>query len=108
MEQTLGVFWAHAILFLSGSTAFAIIAHAVSTFPTPKNIYGQWLLGVVKFTVGQRISAANAFAGYQSEVAAVTDEQKEALANGSTLQIVKLPDGTTKPLPLSGGSARPL
>jgi hypothetical protein len=74
---------------LPGITVFTVVAHAVNTFPTPKNVYFAWLLGVVKFTVGQRISAANSFAGLQSEVTAVTTEQKTALASGSTMQVVK-------------------
>ena len=82
----------HTIIFLSGSTALGIVAHAVSTFPTPKNIYGQWFLGVVKFIVGQRISGANALQGMQTAVLAVTNDQKTLLANGSSLKVV---DDTT-------------
>ena len=48
---------------LTGATVFGIIAHAVNSFPTPKNQYGQWFLGVIKFAVGQRISAMNAIRG---------------------------------------------
>ena len=49
--------------FLYGMTLVAILAHAVNTFPTPKNVYGQWILGIIKFGVGQRISAMNAIRG---------------------------------------------
>ncbi len=49
--------------FLMGATLLGIIAHSVNTFPTPKNQYGQWFLGIVKFAVGQRISAMNALRG---------------------------------------------
>lgn len=49
--------------FLYGATVLAIIAHAVNTFPTPGNAYGQWFLGIIKFAVGQRVSAMNAIRG---------------------------------------------
>jgi hypothetical protein len=75
-----------------------LLAHAVTTFPTPKNAYGQWLLGVVKWIVGQRISGVNAFNGYQTEVTAVTDAQKRALQNGSTMEVVKTDEGILKPV----------
>ena len=82
--------WAsHLVVFLAGSTALGIVSHMVSTFPTPKNVYGQWFLGTIKFIVGQRISALNAVQGMQSEVMAVTNDQKAALANGSSLMVVK-------------------
>jgi hypothetical protein len=58
-------------LFVSGSTALAIVGHMVNTFPTPQNVYGQWFLGVIKFAVGQRISAMNAFKGQDTVVASV-------------------------------------
>ena len=101
MEQQLGSFWAHALIFISGGTAgvslFALLAHAVNTFPTPKNVYGQWLLGTIQFWVGQRQAAANSKAGLQTEVTAVTDLQKEQLANGATMQVIKNGD-VLKPL----------
>ena len=81
--------------FLSGATAVGIIAHAVNTFPTPKNIYLQWVLGIIKFAVGQRQSALNVVNGMESEVTAVTSEQKEALQNGSVMTIVKQDNITT-------------
>jgi len=49
--------------FLMGMTFLGIVAHAVNTFPTPGNAYGQWILGIVKFAVGQRVSAMNAIRG---------------------------------------------
>lgn len=49
--------------FFYGMTFLGIVAHAVNTFPTPKNQYGQWILGIVKFGVGQRAAAANAIRG---------------------------------------------
>lgn len=55
--------WEHVSIFLAGSTALGIVAHAVNTFPTPENKYGQWFLGCVKFAVGQRVSAAAAIKG---------------------------------------------
>jgi len=63
--------WKHAEFFFSGATVLGLIGHAVNTFPTPKNIYGQWLLGVVKFAVGQRQSALNAMRGTDTFVATV-------------------------------------
>jgi hypothetical protein len=51
-------FWqyigAHALPFLTGSTVFGIISHAVNTFPQPTNPYGKWLLGTIQWIVGQR------------------------------------------------------
>lgn len=55
--------YTHALLFLSGSTAIGILAHAVNTFPTPQSKYGAWLLGVVQYVVGQRVAAKNTFQG---------------------------------------------
>jgi hypothetical protein len=83
---------------LAGATVTGIVAHAVTTFPTPKNIYGQWLLGVIKYIVGQRVTADIAFRGLQAEVTAVTSEQKEALSNGSSMRVVKTPEGMLKPV----------
>lgn len=81
--------WEHLLVFFSGSTAIGVIAHAVATFPTPKNPYGQWFLGIIKFIVGQRVSAINSINGLQTEVTGVTDEQKNALANGSVMRVYK-------------------
>ncbi len=88
----------HFIEFFAGATGLGIVAHAVNTMPTPKNPYGQWLLGIVKFIVGQRVSAVNAINGLQTEATAVTTAQKEALSNGSTLQVVRTPEGILKPI----------
>lgn len=71
---------------------FLIFAHAVNTWPTPGNKWGQWALGIAKFGVGQRISGQNAINGMQSEVTAVTLEQKKALQNGSKMEVIKTPD----------------
>jgi len=57
--------------FFAGSTALALVGHAVNTFPTPSNPYGQWLLGIIKFAVGQRQSATNALRGLDTVVAPV-------------------------------------
>ena len=65
------VSWEHLMTFFAGSTALALVGHAVNTFPTPSNPYGQWLLGVIKFAVGQRQSAANAMRGQDTVVVAV-------------------------------------
>lgn len=61
----------HLSIFLAGSTALGLVAHAVNTFPTPSNPYGQWLLGIIKFAVGQRQSAMNAMRGNDTAVVAV-------------------------------------
>lgn len=65
------VSWEHAVTFFSGMTFLGIVAHAVNTFPTPASQYGQWFLGIVKYAVGQRISAMNAFKGNDTMVVAV-------------------------------------
>ena len=51
------VTWQHVLIFLSGTTFIGIIAHAVNTFPMPKSEIGRWFLGVIQYTVGQRIQA---------------------------------------------------
>jgi hypothetical protein len=63
--------WEHFITFFAGSTALGIVAHAVNTAPTPKNVWGQWVLGIIKYTVGQRISAINMMQGNSTMVVAV-------------------------------------
>ena len=75
-----------------------LLAHAVTTCPTPQNTWARWALGIIKWGVGQRISAVNAVNGLQSEVTAVTSAQKTALANGSTMEVVKTPEGVLKPV----------
>lgn len=47
----------HITMFLAGSTALALIGHAVNTFPVPASPIGKWLLGVVQFAVGQRLQS---------------------------------------------------
>lgn len=63
MDHFLGNFSEHLIVFVAGGTALGIVAHAVNTFPTPRNPYGAWLLGVVQFAVGQRVAAMNTLKG---------------------------------------------
>lgn len=60
------------ISFLAGSTVIGIIAHAVDTFPTPDNKYGQWLLGTVQFIVGQRLKGSNTVQGKDTTVIGIT------------------------------------
>jgi hypothetical protein len=62
-DSFLANFGEHAVIFLSGMTALGIVAHAVNTFPTPQNKYGQWFLGLIQFIVGQRIAAFNTMQG---------------------------------------------
>lgn len=72
-DSILNHVWGAAGLFLSGSATLSLVAHAVNTFPTPKNPYGAWALGVVQFAVGQRIVAKNTLSGAQSVVTAVKE-----------------------------------
>ena len=60
--------WKHVEMFFAGSTALGLVGHAVNSFPTPQNVYGQWLLGCIKFAVGQRQSAMNALRGNDTVV----------------------------------------
>ena|ERR1700688_3857471 len=94
----MNITWDQVSGFLSGATALGIVAHAVATFPTPKNQYGQWALGIVKYVVGQRVTAVNAFNGIQSEVTAVTTQQKESLLDGSHMVVTKDAKGMLKPV----------
>lgn len=73
----------HVEIFLAGSTALGMLAHAVNTFPTPNNKYGQWLLGCVKFAVGQRQSAMNAMRGQDTVVIPVPQGTGSGLAKSS-------------------------
>ncbi len=87
---------AHVEIYLSGLTTLGIIAHAVNTFPTPANPYGQWFLGVIKFAVGQRISAMNAFQGKNTMVVAVPQGTGPGLTSSSQQASSKVdmtPDG---------------
>ena len=59
------------VSFLAGSTVIGIIAHAVNTFPTPANKYGQWFLGTIQFIVGQRVAASNTLKGQDTITAGV-------------------------------------
>jgi hypothetical protein len=60
----------HLTIFLGGATTMGIIAHAVQTFPVPKNAYGAWLLGVIQFAVGQRERSKNTLQGAATETIA--------------------------------------
>jgi|SRR5579863_9649379 len=70
-SSTALVTWDHVVSAFTGATALSLLAHALNTCPTPGNKWGQWALGIAKFAVGQRIGAANAFAGQDTVVAAV-------------------------------------
>lgn len=71
MDQQLGEFMSHAIVFLSGATALGIVGHAVNTFPTPSNKYGAWFIGVLQYVVGQRQQALNTMQGKDTDAVAV-------------------------------------
>jgi len=80
MESLWSHIYFHAMVFGSGLSAAVIVAHAVNTFPTPRNRYGAWLLGVIQFAVGQRVAAMNTLNGLQSVVTAAPTEQQKPKA----------------------------
>jgi len=96
--------WKHVEFLFSGATALALVGHAVNSFPTPKNVYGQWLLGVIKFAVGQRLSAMNAMSGQDTAAIPVprgTAKEFTAAVQGSsssttTAATTEATDGTIK------------
>ncbi len=96
--------WKHVEFLFSGATALALVGHAVNSFPTPKNVYGQWFLGVIKFAVGQRISAMNAMNGKDTaaiEVPRGTAKDFTAAVQGTssstnTASTTEATDGTIK------------
>ena len=67
MEPITAHFGTHLIYLGSGVTLLAVIAHAVNTFPTPKNPYGAWFLGVIQYAVGQRQRGTNTLEGKDTE-----------------------------------------
>lgn len=67
----------HGVTFLAGATGMGLVAHAVSTFPTPANKYGMWLLGVIQWVVGQRVAADNTLKGLQTVATGVTTAEKK-------------------------------
>ncbi len=90
--------WKHFEFLFSGATLMGLAGHAVNTFPTPKNVYGQWLLGVVKFAVGQRISAMNAFQGHDTAVIAVPQGSGGGIGTSQAARSMKTditPEGIT-------------
>ncbi len=56
---------------IGGVTIWSIVAYAVNTAPTPEGKYGQWILGIIKFAVGQKLSALNAIRGQDTLIAPV-------------------------------------
>lgn len=83
MDQQMGNFMSHAIVFLSGATALGIIGHAVNTFPTPANKYGAWFIGVIQYVVGQRQQALNTMNGQATITASVSRSLAEELKTGT-------------------------
>lgn len=71
MEPLLNNWVEHVVIFAVGGLVMGVVAHAVNTFPTPKNQYGAWLLGTVQFAVGQRAVAKNTVQGMQTVAVAV-------------------------------------
>ena len=74
MDSVFSNFVEHGVIFLAGGTALSIVAHAVNTFPTPKNPYGAWLLGTIQFAVGQRVAARNTYQGKDTMAVGVEKE----------------------------------
>jgi len=75
--------WDHWGDVFAGATALGIAAHALNSFPVPQNKYGQWILGILQFAVGQRFRAANTIQGDMSRVismgsVAATDQKQMA------------------------------
>lgn len=68
------------IPIIASSTATAIIGHAVNTFPTPVNRYGQWFIGVIQFAVGQRVASANTLQGNATIASSMPAAEAKALS----------------------------
>ena len=75
------------MLIFTGMGGFSALGHIVSTFPTPKNPYGQWLLGSVQYIVGQRVQAQQTVSG-QANVNAMV---KEAISPPAKVEVVAEP-----------------
>jgi hypothetical protein len=95
---------------LYGVTLMGIVAHAVNTFPTPGNVYGQWVLGIIKFAVGQRLSAMNAIRGNDTAPIAVPrgtgSSVQQAQLKTSNMQVtdeaITIKEKRETVIPLSG------
>lgn len=64
-------YWEHISIALTSASAVGIVAHAVQSFPTPKNAYASWLLGVLQFAVGQRERALNTLNGADTKTESI-------------------------------------
>ena len=64
-------YYTHISLVLGSVTTWSIIGHAVQTVPTPKNVWGQWFIGIIQYAVGQKYRAANTIAGATTVTTAV-------------------------------------
>jgi len=63
--------WGDVLTGLGGGAfLWGALGHAVSTFPTPTNVYGQWVLGTAQWLVGQRVQAQQTISG-QANIAAM-------------------------------------
>ncbi len=71
VEAPLHNITSHWDAMLESVFVLSAVGHMVSTFPTPQNKYGAWLLGCAQWIVGQRIAAMNTMKGEQSVVTAV-------------------------------------
>lgn len=89
--------WEHFEIFISGSFGLSVIAHAVQTWPTPKSVYGQWLLGTVQYIVGQRLRAANTVAGEETLTKQVPLSTKNPAPNKDSIDFSNDTSNHNKP-----------
>lgn len=75
------------MLVFTGMGGLSALGHMVSTFPTPQNKYGQWLLGCVQYIVGQRLQAQQTVSG-QANVNALASA---AIAPPAKIEVIAEP-----------------
>jgi hypothetical protein len=63
----------HSAIF--GSIGLAILGHAVNTLPVPKNKWGQWIVGILQFSVGQINRSKNTVNGLDTVTVATTRKE---------------------------------
>ena len=80
-------FWSDAMLVFTGVGGISAIGHIVNTFPTPKNVYGQWLLGSLQYIVGQRVQAQQTASGQAN----VMSMAKDAISPPAKIEVIAEP-----------------
>ena len=50
---------------VTGIAIYSAVAHAANTFPTPKNVYLRWLVGLIQYAVANYKEGAAALRGPQ-------------------------------------------